>query len=295
MTANQPSAAPTKVQPSGPQTSAGDPRAKSRRRRITLFGLVTAVALALVSGGVYAVSRQSPNGGGQSADSGSAQPTVTSWTTSTQTIESATTVTATATPSRTSTADPPGTSESVAQTSTAQQQADGDWAEGSSPNIGLTGTPPQFPASLDGWRLQNSWDVTPRSFDTTWTDVPGPGTTQVPTHDERLRQPTFPRPMEGARRGRHDHRCVGRLRPGPRAAAGDRVVRLVGSSVNQANARASPDEDRANRIACAVSGAPTRYPVNAAARSTSTGRVGPSTHRTRQAGRSQSTTITRDS
>ena len=49
------------------------------------------------------------------------------------------------------------------------------------------------------------------------------------------------------------------------------------------------DEDRANRNSPTGSGEPTRYGANARARSMSTSRVGPSTHRTRHAGRSHST------
>ena len=60
-------------------------------------------------------------------------------------------------------------------------------------------------------------------------------------------------------------------------------------TVSQASARAIGEEDRENRRESAVSGAPTRNRPRAVARSTRTCWVGPSVHRTRQAGRSHST------
>jgi serine/threonine protein kinase len=189
MTAHQPPATPTKPHSPAAESSADRPRPRSRRRRNTVLGLVTAVALALISAGsVYAVGRQSPVGGAQSANSGTAPPTVTTRTTAVETTKPATTVTTTAAaPPRTTTVRPPGTSKSVAAapqaapTSTTTPPPDVDWADGPSPNIVRTGTPPQFPESLEGWRLQNQWDVTPRAFDTDWTDLPGADYTDFPS------------------------------------------------------------------------------------------------------------------
>ena len=54
-----------------------------------------------------------------------------------------------------------------------------EWSEG--PNLVRGGAPPEFPATLTGWRLQDEWDLTERAFDTTWTDIAGPGYTDFPS------------------------------------------------------------------------------------------------------------------
>lgn len=191
MTAAQPAAVPTKSAAMGMVPAADEPQPKRSRRRHTVIATVTAVALAVASAGaVYTAAHQSVDGA-TSAGTGRTPPTMTMWTTATETTEWATTVqktvTSTAAAPRTSTVRPPGTSESVATTpatvtpTSANPASDADWADGPSLNIVRTGKPPAFPASLDGWRLQAQWDVTPRAFDSTWTDIPGPDYTAFPS------------------------------------------------------------------------------------------------------------------
>jgi len=47
-------------------------------------------------------------------------------------------------------------------------------------NGGGTGAGPQFPETLDGWRLVRKWNVLERAFDHTWTDGSGPEYTPFP-------------------------------------------------------------------------------------------------------------------
>jgi len=70
-----------------------------------------------------------------------------------------------------------------------------------------------------------------------------------------------------------------------RAAAGDSGL----PRANHANATATPELLRANGKSSNGSGAPTRYPPNAAARPINASRVGPSCHDTRHDGRSHPT------
>jgi hypothetical protein len=45
-----------------------------------------------------------------------------------------------------------------------------DWQGAAAHPGGAAGESPEFPKSLNGWRLDNSWNFTPRAFEDDWTE-----------------------------------------------------------------------------------------------------------------------------